>query len=216
MNAQKQNRIPELNALLGASLETLINKLISLDEETAQSLTEIEAKFITLEVSDLNLQLTFHIQTPRIRLMTEFCGQEDTLIITNSKTITEMGIQKFSEASTSLHGKLEIKGDIETGQKFKSILDSLNIDWEEHLSHLTGDVIAHQIFRTFSKLKTWGKESWEHLTQDSSAWITDEKKLSPHVHELDYFSRQVNKIRNDVERAAARLQLLERQLKKQD
>ncbi len=202
---------PELKALLGATVETLINQLVSLDEHSTQGLLEIEGKLITLEITDLEIEITFHIQTPRILLMTEYTPQADTLIITNSKTITEMGLHQVMGNSASLHGKLEITGDIETGQKFKSILDSLNIDWEEHLSHVTGDVIAHQLFRSLDKFTQWSKASWEHFSQDSSAWLTDEKQLLPHKNEIEYFSKQVNKVRNDVERIAARIQQYERQ-----
>lgn len=207
---------PELKALLGATIETLINQLVSLDKHSTQQLLDIEGKFITLEITDLEVKITFHIQTPRIHLMTEYSNQADTLIITNSKTISEMGLHQLTGKSTSLHGKLEITGDIETGQKFKSILDSLNIDWEEHLSHVTGDIIAHQLFRSLDKCKQWGKKSWEHFSQDSSAWLTDEKQLLPHQKEIERFSKQVNTVRNDVERIAARIQQYERQLHKLD
>ena len=206
-----QSAAPELKVLIGAALENAINKLISLDEQTGQRLSEIDNRFISLEITDLDITLVFHIQAPKIRLMTEFF-EADTLITTNSKTITEMGLQKVTGDSPSLHGKLEITGNIEVGQSFKSILDSLNIDWEEHLSHIAGDVFAHQFFRAANKFSEWGKETWQHFTQDSSAWLTDEQQLSPHKQEIENFTKQVNKTRNDVERIAARIQRLQHYL----
>jgi len=206
-----QSAAPELKVLIGAALENAINKLISLDEQTGQRLSEIDNRFISLEITDLDITLVFHIQAPKIRLMTEFF-EADTLITTNSKTITEMGLQKVTGDSPSLHGKLEITGNIEVGQSFKSILDSLNIDWEEHLSHIAGDVFAHQFFRAANKFSEWGKETWQHFTQDSSAWLTDEQQLSPHKQEIENFTKQVNKTRNDVERIAARIQRLQHHL----
>lgn len=207
---------PELKVLIGAALENAINKLILLDEQTGQRLSEIDGRFISLEITDLDLKLHFHIQAPKILLMTEFLGDADTVITTNSKTITEMGFQKLTGNETSLHGKLEITGNIEVGQSFKSVLDSLNIDWEEHLSHIAGDVVAHQFFRAAHKFSTWGKETWQHFTQDSSAWLTDEQQLSPHKQEIENFTRQVNKTRNDVERIAARIKRLQHHLEQQD
>ena len=211
MNARDAS-YPELKVLVGATIEGAINQFLSLDEHTQQKLAVIDGKFIRLVIADLELPLVFHIEAPAIRLMNEYSGEVDTTIKTDSSTLMEMGIQKLTREPGSLHGKIEITGDIETGQSFKSILDSVSIDWEEHMSHFTGDVVAHQFFRTLHKFKQWGRESWLQFSQDSAAWLTDEQQLSPHKHELSGFSQEVNKTRNDVERLAARIHQLQQQL----
>ena len=106
-------------------------------------------------------------------------------------------------------GDVEIVGDTEAGQQFNQTLQQLDIDWEEHLSHITGDVIAHQLGRGLRGLLRWGRQVEDSLLQDTAEYLEEEKLLVATKFEVEAFNRDVDVIRNDIERLQARIQRLQ-------
>ena len=104
---------------------------------------------------------------------------------------------------------MEIIGDTETGQLFNQILQQLDIDWEEHLSHITGDVIAHQMGRGLRGLLRWGRQVEDSLLQDTAEYLEEEKQLVATKYEVEVFNHDVDVLRNDIERLQARVQRLQ-------
>jgi ubiquinone biosynthesis protein UbiJ len=112
---------------------------------------------------------------------------------------------------------VEIHGDVETGQLFKSILDEMEIDWEEQLSHLTGDVIAHQLGSVARRTRKIFKRSRKTLEQDISEYLQEELRLLPARIEAGNFSTDVNLLRMSADRLDARVKRLQTALRnKQD
>jgi len=105
-------------------------------------------------------------------------------------------------------GVVEIQGDSDTGQQFQDILSAADWDWEEQLSRLTGDVIAHQAGKLARKAAQFIKDSRSTLQQDISEYLQEEARLLPARIELGYFLEEVDQLRADVDRLSARVDRL--------
>jgi ubiquinone biosynthesis protein UbiJ len=107
---------------------------------------------------------------------------------------------------------VEISGDAELGQQFSEILEALDIDWEEHLSHFTGDLVAHKLGNVVRGALSWGRQTVDTLGQDVAEYLQEESETVPNQDEAEGFMSQVDVLRTDVDRMEARVKRLENNL----
>ncbi|MBI3774144.1 MAG: SCP2 sterol-binding domain-containing protein [Gammaproteobacteria bacterium] len=86
----------------------------------------------------------------------------------------------------------------------------LDIDWEEHLSRFTGDVIAHQVGNAARSSQRWAQQSGAALLQDAGEYLKYERELLPDRAQVETFMQHVDVLRDDVERLEARVQRLQK------
>ena len=85
----------------------------------------------------------------------------------------------------------------------------LDIDWEEQLSKLTGDIIAHQLGNAARHGRRAFRFGLDTLEKDSGEYLQEELRLLPTRIETENFSDEVSRISMDVDRLAARLKRLQ-------
>ena len=107
-----------------------------------------------------------------------------------------------------LEGAVTIVGDTETAQQFQEILSGSDWDWEEQLSHVTGDVLAHQTGKLVRQAKQFARDSRESLQHDISEYLQEEARLLPPRTEMQYFLEGVDELRAATDRLAARVHRL--------
>jgi len=105
-------------------------------------------------------------------------------------------------------GQVEIEGDSALAQRFGDFMAGLEIDWEEQLSRLTGDPLAHALGSRLRAASRWGQHSLDVLEQDLKEYLQDEGRLLPTRYELDRFLTAVDRLRDDGERLVARVERL--------
>ncbi|MGB5200150.1 MAG: sterol-binding protein, partial [Sedimenticolaceae bacterium] len=93
---------------------------------------------------------------------------------------------------------------------FSEVLADLDIDWEEQLSRFTGDIAAHEIGRGVRAASREGARMRRSSEQILSEYLTEEARLLPHRFEVEDFIADVDTLRDDAERLAARIALLEK------
>ena len=200
-----------LPVALTAGLEAALNKLISMDPAAQGKIKELSGKVIAIELKDLNLQFHLLPTGETLCVQGKFEGEADATLRGSSLSMLRMGLR--DNASDSLFsGDVAIDGDVELGEKFRSILDSIDIDWEEQLSKITGDVAAHQVGRVVRGVMEWGGRTAETLRQDVTEYLHEESRIVPAHDEVESFSKAVDQIRMDVDRLEARLQRLKARL----
>ncbi|NIR60188.1 MAG: sterol-binding protein, partial [Gammaproteobacteria bacterium] len=133
-----------LPALIGSVIEDALNRYLAMDPDSAHRLESIQAKAIALDLRGLDLTLFILVRPPRLSVLTELEAAPDTRLRGTPLGLLSMGLGEGG-ARQLFGGDVEIEGDIETGQRLQAILQAVEIDWEEQISRLTGDVVAHQV-----------------------------------------------------------------------
>lgn len=192
------------------ALETSINQLLKQDPATLEKFSALQGKVIAFEITDLELTLYLFPHSEGVQIKYLYEGKANTTLQGSALAFVNMSLGDATESFFS--GDVRIKGEIELGQRFKRILDQLDLDWEEWLSNITGDLMAHKAGEIFRDINSWGKDSFNILKLDAREYIQDEGQLSPHSTELDNFSNSISQLRNDTARLEARLSRLQKQL----
>ncbi|MFO7593756.1 MAG: SCP2 sterol-binding domain-containing protein [Pseudomonadota bacterium] len=203
-----------INVAALAALEQALNAALALDPKTGERLRRMEGKVIALELSGIGLTLYLQPADGGLRLMGHFDGQVDATLRGAPLSMLRMSGGRTGEGM--FRGGVEIDGDVEPATRFQRILEKLDIDWEEHLSRLTGDIVAHQIGNAVRGLFRWGQRSGEHLGDDLADYLQEEQEVLPVGWEVDEFIEHVDTLRSDVDRIEARVKRLQRLLESED
>jgi len=195
-----------------ASIEMAVNRVLQLDEDTLARLRDLEGKVIAIDVRGLDVSLYLIPGPGKLSVYGRFEGEPDTVLRGTPVALMRMGLVKHA-GDVLFAGDVEISGDVEVGQQFSEILDALDIDWEEHLSHVTGDLVAHKLGNVVRSALSWGQQTADTLGQDIAEYLQEENETLPNRDEVENYMSQVDVLRTDVDRMEARVRRLENYLK---
>jgi len=190
-----------------SSLEISLNRYLALDADTMSRLAAFAGKVIAIEVRGTGITLTMAPQGGGIQLLCDYRGTPDSVISGMPLTLARTGFDR--DRGAVFAGEVEIRGDVALGQRFEAVLREIDIDWEEQLSRLMGDVAAHQIGRLLRDAVAWGAKSADSLSRDVSEYLQEESCQLPHRDEVDAFLEAVDILRDHVARLEARLNRLQ-------
>ena len=108
-------------------------------------------------------------------------------------------------------GNVRVDGDTGVAQRFSDALGGLDIDWEEQLSKLTGDVFAHELGRGLRGARRESERVGRSMRDNLSEYLTEEARVLPHRYEVEDFIVDVDALRDDADRLEARIARLEKQ-----
>jgi len=107
-------------------------------------------------------------------------------------------------------GDVRIEGDAELAQKFRELALLLKPDLEEELSLVLGDVPAHQLGRFARAAFGWTQKAAATTVRNVAEYLGHERRDLVPRSEAEQFLQGVDTLREDVDRLAARIDLLTR------
>jgi ubiquinone biosynthesis protein UbiJ len=188
---------------LAAALETALDLYLKQDPQALQRCTALQGKIIGLDISGLGLSLYFFPGSDGIQVSSRYQGDVDTRLSGSPFGFARLALGSREDAL--FKGAVEIEGDTETGQQFQDLLANTDWDWEEQVSHITGDVIARQIGNVARLSRKFITNSRNTLEQDVSEYLQEEARLLPTRIEVEDFLEGVDQLRSDVDRLNARI-----------
>ena len=192
-----------------AALEQTLNAALALDPKTGERLARLQGRLIAIELRGTPITLTLQpTAAGTLRLMGDYDGAVDTTLRGAPFALLRMGSGRTGEGM--FRGEVEIDGDVELGTQLQRLVERLDIDWEEHLSRLTGDIVAHQLGNTVRGLFAWGQRAADHLGRDVADYLQEENDTLPVAWEVEEFIQGVDTLRSSVDRLEARVRRLAR------
>ncbi|OOZ37162.1 ubiquinone biosynthesis accessory factor UbiJ [Solemya velesiana gill symbiont] len=202
-----------ISGLAYATLEEAINRYLALDPAAREKMAGLYGKVIAFELMGLGQTLYLVPSPNRLQVLSAYEGEADCTLRGTPIALGLMGDPKGSTEQL-FAGQVEISGDTDLAHAFGKILAAMDIDWEEQLSHYTGDIIAHEMGNLARTTSQWGKRSLETLGMDLQEYLQEEIRLLPVKPEIDHFLKNVDTLRNDVERMEARINRLKNNINK--
>jgi ubiquinone biosynthesis accessory factor UbiJ len=197
-----------------SALEAILNRNIAASSEARAACRRLIGRTLALE---------FLLGTASTKFIFYFTCNDDTVCIESSTANSELRPFDTRISGTPLayismirpnpkgtiSGGLRVEGDAEVAQAFRDLMQAAKPDVEEELSRLVGDVAAHQLTRFAQDMFDLGKRASTTFAQNVSEFLQEESRDVVTRVEIDEFNIAVDRVRDDVERAAARLERLE-------
>jgi ubiquinone biosynthesis protein UbiJ len=197
-----------LPTAITAAVEAAVNRYLDLDPLSRGRLQDLEGRVIAVELADTALELYFLPGAGGMQILEHYEGQADTRLRSNVFGLAELTLGRDRERAL-FSGDVMIEGDMELGQRFQELLAGVRIDWEEHLSHLVGDVAAHQMGNLARGARDYAHHATETLASDLSEYLQEEARLLPARIEIENFMNDVDGLRLDTDRLEARIRRLQ-------
>jgi ubiquinone biosynthesis accessory factor UbiJ len=191
-----------LNAITKA-----LNTYLRLDPDSKLRLKKLQGKTIAVEL------LPFHLTFQCVFTAHGMKIHTDDVLVTDAK-ISGTPLQMLNVMMTKENRQrffaddLSITGDAEIAQQVVDLFDELQIDWEEYLSMLVGDVPAHQVGRFIKNIETWLRKSEESFIDNVNEYVHEEAQWLPASEALQDFFAEIDTLRMDVDRIEARVNKL--------
>ena len=106
-------------------------------------------------------------------------------------------------------GRIELSGDAMIANDFRELLRFAKPDLEEQVASVIGDTAAHGIGDVVRNIGRWGRAARDTVRSNVGEYLQEESRSVPSRYEVDQFGDKVQRLRDDVERAAARMARLE-------
>lgn len=188
-------------------IERVLNHFLQLDFETSRRLAKLTGKVVAIKSRYFNYQVFFIFSDNQIQLAARCERTADVTLCGSFFDFLRLSSQ--SDSAALFKNEIEVDGDLDVAEQFKILFAHLDIDWEEQLSHLTGDLIAHQIGNFLRAITDWARNSGVVLREDVTEYLQEEVRLLPTRIELENFYVDVDTVRNDVERVEKRIERLQ-------
>lgn len=189
-------------------LETALNRYLFLDPESAQRLRALQGKIVRVELSGLACNLHIEFVDTKIVIQDNADAQPDTIIKGGPFSLLHVALAR--EQRKQLFGEdVSISGDLDVGQEVIALFDDLEIDWEEYLSRWVGDVPAHSVGRLLAVAKKTSQRIRQTMLHNVNEYVHEEVDLFPPVEALADFYQDIDVLRMDIDRLAARVKQLQ-------
>jgi ubiquinone biosynthesis protein UbiJ len=198
--------------MLTATLENVLNRGLPRSPRAQQLCAELAGRSVAVAITGSSR-----------RILVESTGLSLKLRAVSPGALASPGDATISGGPFSLlalsgpapeavlqRGDVRIDGDAELAQKFRELALLLRPDLEEELSLVVGDVPAHQLGRFARAAFGWTRKAASTTVRNAAEYLGHERRDLVPRSEADQFLRGVDTLREDVDRLAARIDLLTR------
>jgi ubiquinone biosynthesis accessory factor UbiJ len=190
------------------ALQKAINHALALDENTPTKIAALHGKIIEIIIAPLDVNFYIAFKEQQLQLLDSCAEKPDAIIRSNPIGLIRLSLLPASKVRSLFNDKIHLSGDIELGQSIKALFDELDIDWEGHLAHFTGDVVAYQIGSLFRQGVAFQQHLGTAIQHNLTEYLQEEQRLFPPREEVEDFFNDVYQLSLDVERLQAQIGLL--------
>ncbi len=188
-------------------LAVFLNRQLQSKTQARELCAELQGRVCVVRVRDTSLAMYIIVGSGEVILTHEYDGEPDASLTGSLLSLVRLagpdGDAAVRDASVTL------TGDSELALKFQALLRHGRPDFEEELSGVVGDVVAHSIGELTRRAGRWAAEARSTLGQNVSEYLQEESRAVPSRYETDAFCHRVEALRDDVARFEARLRRLE-------
>ena len=195
--------------LLTKPVQSFLNRGVERSTTAAALCRRLEGKTFAVATGASGLDMYFTVTEGRLVLAGGLITEADATISGTPLNLARLAGEDPEAIIRA--GHVRISGDADIATDFRALLDILRPDWEEELSHLTGDAIAHETGRALHGFADWAGRARRSLGRSIAEYLTEESRDLVASTELEEFNSGVDQTAAAVDRFAAKLQLLRNQ-----
>ncbi len=187
------------------ALEKALNHALALDDSTAEKMQKLDNKVLEIIIKPLDIFFFMTFEDSKLKLLKDYTDKPDLIIHSNPIGLIRLSILPASKSRSLFNDKMKVSGDLELGQHVKQLFSELDIDWEGHLAHFTGDVVAHQIGSMYRSGKSFKEKLSQSLKRNVVEYFQEEIREVPSPEEAQDFYNDIDELSLRTERLSAHI-----------
>jgi ubiquinone biosynthesis accessory factor UbiJ len=188
-------------------VEHELNRLIGESTAARDLLEGLNGTSFAVHVEGLGVTAVLHAERERLRVGTSADGATATLRATPLDLLKLVRAEGVSGVKRS---QANLSGDLQVAERYSQLLKLARPDIEDEVAKWLGDVPAHALGEFARGAGAWLARAAGALRMNTAEYLQEESRAMPAPLEADAFYSDVERLRDDIERTAARLTRLER------
>ncbi len=188
--------------------------MIKRDQYIANKLIDFDGKCIAVRSSQPSFSLTLRFEDNALKLSaidSQTAGLKPDASIA-AKAGDLLSLLQPSNKRALADTALTISGDAALAQDLYQLVNSLDIDWQDYLTPLLGDILSNELGKFANATKAWGSDVSSSAQSNLRDYLSEEARLVPTKPEIDNFAHRIDQLRLQIDRATARSEHLKRRL----
>lgn len=194
--------------LLLEPLRALVNRGIQASSTAAGLAAGLEGRSLALAVSGTPVRLTLVVRDGLLDLDPQLPDTPDVRL--DGPPLSLLALLGGDPQAPLRAGHVQLAGSTEVADGYRALLAAAAPDLEEELSRLVGDPAAYQAGRLARGSLGWARGAAGSLARSLGDYLREERRTLPARPEVEEWLAAVDTLRNDVDRAEARLARLAR------
>lgn len=196
-----------LKPLAGRALEAALNRAVALDPDTQDALSALEGRRVSLALDAPPLALQIGVHGGHLQVGPPLHAPD--LAIRGGIGGLLGQLPFFADAARGRpSGRLHVSGDAELAQRLQKLAAGFDPDWQRPFVAVFGEVLGVQVANAVAAALRGAQQAANGLVRSGAEYVTEESRDVVARAELAAFNDDVDAVRDDVERLAARVSRL--------
>ena len=202
----RHSPLPNWKVPAGRALEAALNRALALDPETRDALARLDGRRIALRVAQPPLALQVAVDGDRLRVgPVDDAGSADLDVRgTLAGLVSQLPMFRRDDDGPPV-GRMRIEGDADLARRLQWLAERFDPDWDAPFVAVFGEVLGVQVAKVFAGALRQARAGARGLAETTVEYLTEESRDLVPREELAAFHDDVDALRDDVERLAARV-----------
>ncbi|MDQ2702685.1 MAG: SCP2 sterol-binding domain-containing protein [Pseudomonadota bacterium] len=189
----------------GRALEAALNRALALDPETRAALVPLQGRAVELAVEAPPLAMRLVVEGERLTVGPAQPGNEPDLGVraTLGGLLAQLPMLRRDDAPPV--GRMRVSGDADLARRLQRLAERFDPDWHQPFVSVFGDVIGVQMAKAIAAGLRHARDAGRDLAETAAEYVTEESRDVVARAELDAFHDDVDTLRDDAARLAARI-----------
>jgi ubiquinone biosynthesis protein UbiJ len=184
---------------------------LSMDARTHEAIAALGTRVLELRVTVPELQVFVLTGEGGVRLAGHHEGSVDCIVSGMASDYISLLLAPDKPAAL-VNGNLRVSGDSSVLLALEKSLATLDIDWEERLATVIGEIPAHQIGRAARASAGIGRRARNAFERHLEEFIHEEARLAPPRQEVEDFLADLRQLSSRADRLEAGLRRIGRRI----
>ena len=195
----------------GKALELALNRALALDADTQAALRGLDGQRVAVTLTSPPLALQVRVEGDALRVG-PIDGEGEADLGVRSTLAGLIGqLPMFRRDHAPPVGKLRIEGDAELARRLQKLAQGFDPDWQLPFVRVFGEIAGVQVAKAVAAGLKQAQVAGRNLAETAAEYVTEESRDVVPKAELEAFHDEVDALRDDVERVAAKTARLRRE-----
>lgn len=188
-------------------IQALIDRHVAGSPRARELLSQLNGRSMQIIARYTPWQVTLLAQESRLQVVRTAAAPAD--ITLSGTPMSLLALLRESASDVIRRGDVMLAGDAALAARFQELLQLLRPDLEAGLARVIGDIPAYGAGSLLRKVLDYGRSAVNTQMTNTGEYLAHEKQLLVPRHEAAQFLQEVDLLREQTDRLAARVAALE-------